>query len=508
MERKPFSATVRHGASADGIPPGLRCSSRPARWSDPSAAGSVRVPGSSAGAGTVCPHEAAARARPACPCEGRFVPVQEPRAVDVLVAGAGPTGTALAAVLAERGLDVLVVAPNPERGWRATYGAWADELGGEPGSLTRTALETPGTLRWSGVWVGDDAGDRRLNRPYVRLDTPALQRALTARAARAGVRVQAGTAVRAEHSQAGSVVVLEDGRKLRTRSVVDASGHRGTLVQRARPTRPPADQAAYGVVAELGSPPAPPGSAVLMDFSAGHLPVAERDVDPTFLYAMHLGGDRWFVEETSLARRPALPMPVLARRLDRRLASLGCRPGPALDVERVHIPMDTPLPVRNQRVLAIGAAASAVHPATGYLLAASLRTAPALADAVLRGLGPGGGPARAAALGWQVLWPPDRVRVRRLHAFGLEALLSMDGPATRDFFRAFFAAPPQEWAAYLSGGHSPQQTLRFMARLYAGAPPHVRRRLRRSALGREGLALTRAASGRLVRSPGARLPTG
>jgi lycopene beta-cyclase len=165
--------------------------------------------------------------------------------------------------------------------------------------------------------------------------------------------------------------------------------------------------------------------------------------------------------------------------------------------------MDPPLPVAGQRVLATGAAASSVHPATGYLVAAALRAAPRVAGAVARGLdAPAGGPARAAELGWEAVWPADRVRRHRLQAFGLEALLGMDPPATARFFRAFFALPPADWASYLSGTRSSAATAAAMTRLYAAATPDLRRALRRAALGPHRAALLASTSGRLPAHPG------
>lgn len=420
--------------------------------------------------------------------------------VDVLVAGAGPGGTALAGALAARGLDVVLVDPAHGRPWRASYGAWADELaageGTGPGSVAAEVLALPSTRRWPGIAVADDAGARHLHSAYVRLDTAGLQAALDARAGAAGVRRLDGAVAAVEHGPAGTRALLRDGRTVDAALVVDATGHRGGLVDRA-PGPAPAVQSAYGVVTPLAAPPVEGAGPVLMDFRTAHLPRDERAADPSFLYAFPLEDGRWFVEETSLARRPALPTAVLARRLALRLAARGEAPPAAHDVEHVRIPMDPPLPRAGQRVVAVGAAASAVHPATGYLLAATLRGLPALADAVVHGLGAGGGPDRAAELAWQVLWPPERVRVRRLHAFGLQALLAMDPPTTAAFFRAFFAAPTADWSAYLAGRQGTAATLAFMARLYAAAPPAVRRRLRGAALGPAGLVLAGAASGSL-----------
>lgn len=46
---------------------------------------------------------------------------------------------------------------------------------------------------------------------------------------------------------------------------------------------------------------------------------------PSFLYAMPLGGNRVFLEETCLVARPALPFATLKRRLERRCRALGIK---------------------------------------------------------------------------------------------------------------------------------------------------------------------------------------
>jgi lycopene epsilon-cyclase len=43
---------------------------------------------------------------------------------------------------------------------------------------------------------------------------------------------------------------------------------------------------------------------------------------PSFLYAMPLGGNRVFLEETCLVAKPAMPFAVLKRRLQRRLDAM------------------------------------------------------------------------------------------------------------------------------------------------------------------------------------------
>lgn len=63
---------------------------------------------------------------------------------------------------------------------------------------------------------------------------------------------------------------------------------------------------------------------------------------PTFLYAMPLGGNRVFLEETCLVAKPALPFAVLKRRLERRLDAMGVK------VKKVSLSVTPhpPLPIR------------------------------------------------------------------------------------------------------------------------------------------------------------------
>lgn len=52
----------------------------------------------------------------------------ECRHVDVIIAGAGPAGTATAARIASQGLSVVVVDPSPLQHWPNNYGVWCDEF--------------------------------------------------------------------------------------------------------------------------------------------------------------------------------------------------------------------------------------------------------------------------------------------------------------------------------------------------------------------------------------------
>ena len=80
-----------------------------------------------------------------------------------------------------------------------------------------------------------------------------------------------------------------------------------------------------------------------------------------------------------------------------------------------------------------------MHPATGFSVAATLRLAPAVADALAAHLP--GDPRGALAAAHAVLWPPAAQAVHLLRRRGLEALLRMPPEEVPAFFEVFFALP-------------------------------------------------------------------
>jgi len=141
-----------------------------------------------------------------------------------------------------------------------------------------------------------------------------------------------------------------------------------------------AQQAAYGIVGKFSSPPVNKDQFVLMDFRPNHLNNEEKLSSPSFLYAMDLGNETFFVEETSLASYPALSQENLKKRLFKRLNSKGIQVSEILHEENCLFPMNLPLPFKKQFVLGFGGSASMVHPASGYMIGSLLRRAPLLAE--------------------------------------------------------------------------------------------------------------------------------
>ncbi|MFZ9950702.1 MAG: lycopene beta cyclase [Vulcanococcus sp.] len=397
----------------------------------------------------------------------------EPPACDVLVIGAGPAALAIAAALVQRGVRVQGLAPaDPAAPWPNTYGIWGPEV------------DTQGLAdllehRWSrtgsnfGADLAAPATPHGLD--YGLFDRARLQQHWLEPCQRAGVSWHRGEALAVRHDPQGSTVRCADGQELRARLVVDASGHQAVFVQRPD-EGPVAGQAAYGVVGTFSTPPVGEGEFVLMDFRCDHLSEAERRCGPpTFLYAMDFGGGVFFVEETSLALAPPVPYDVLKDRLHRRLAHRGVAVQSVQHEEFCLFPMNLPLPDLEQQVVGFGGAASLVHPASGYLVGALLRRAPALADAIACGLADPALEAPALARrAWQALWPLELRRKHALYRFGLEKLMRYPEEQLRAFFTTFFGLPTQQWYGFLTNTLSLPQLIAAMLRLFATAPWGVR----------------------------------
>ncbi|RYZ30248.1 MAG: lycopene cyclase, partial [Propionibacteriaceae bacterium] len=127
-------------------------------------------------------------------------------------------------------------------------------------------------------------GEHRLDRTYVVLDTPALQRSLDLQ----GVRVVAGSVVDADAHR----VTLADGTQLDADLVLDARG--------TRPGPDRAAQTAYGLVVE-NDRAAAAGGPWFMDWRRDH--GAGPDAVPSFLYAVPLDAEHTLLEETCLVGR-------------------------------------------------------------------------------------------------------------------------------------------------------------------------------------------------------------
>ena len=349
----------------------------------------------------------------------------------MLVAGAGPSGWALAHACAERGLWTALVAPRPRRVWWQTYGVWADECGP---AVAKTVSEA----------IAFGRLEHRLSRRYAILDNDATLRKLSA----APVTVLDDRVAARHDGPLGSTVELASGRTVAAAMVIDATGAR----------RGAAEQTAVGGYVSDAAGLLPAGKALFMDWRG----------DGTFLYAVPVG-DRVLVEETSLAARPGMPLAELRARLARRGIALD----PSLGEERVRFPLDA----SRAAGPSFGAAAGIIHPATGYSVGTSLTLAPSVADAIADALPRGPVAARRAVR--QVVWPQSAKVVHALRRKGLRALLGMAPERLPDFFDTFFALPDELQHAYLSGRTDVRGSVAAMAALFRTSSWAVKRDLAR-----------------------------
>ncbi|VEG58640.1 lycopene cyclase family protein [Mycolicibacterium aurum] len=377
--------------------------------------------------------------------------------VDVLVVGGGPAGMALAGACTRLGLTTGLLDSAPDKPWTATYGMWSREL---PADLPASLV----AARAAGRAIA--LTEHRLGWDYAVLDVPALRAHLAD--GLTGVQIHAGRAV---GSPEVGVVALADGSHLRASVVIDAGGQ-------ARPLDPttsrrvPAAQTAYGLIVdqETAAPLIAPGDAMFMDWRADHGEAGW----PTFLYVVPLGGGQVLVEETSLARRPGLPLATLRRRLAARLARHGIEPPKDAASEKVSFRIDHRRH-RGPGVLGFGAAAPFIHPATGFSLATSLALAPQVAAALAAHLP--GDPGTALTAARRTVWPFEAKVVHRLRRIGLEALLRMPPTEVPGFFEEFFALPESHRWTYLTGRDDLRGMTAVLGRLFLGADGRLRRRL-------------------------------
>lgn len=394
---------------------------------------------------------------------------------DALVIGAGPAGLAISAALCDEGLNVAGLAPVPPPvEWPNTYGIWCDELA--PLNLMHLLSH-----RWQNSVAYTFHQEIALQREYGLFDNTKLQNYFVERCDRAQMQWYRGMAAAVEHGADRSIVTTPEGKTISARVVVDASGHRAALLNRPNSDRI-AYQAAYGIIGRFSSPPIAPQQFVLMDYRSDHLSPDERQAPPTFLYAMDLGNDVFFVEETSLANRPAVKFETLQQRLEKRLAFRGVQVKEVQHVEYCLFPMNLPLPSFDQAVTGFGGAASMVHPASGYMVGALLRRAPGVARAIGHAVeNLNAPPVRMAAPAWQTLWSSDELRKRALYLFGLENLMRFDERTLQAFFTAFFQLPKSQWSAFLANTLSTPELLQTMMNLFGYTTYDVRWHLIRSA---------------------------
>lgn len=416
---------------------------------------------------------------------------------DILILGSGPAARAVASLLSAANMDVLLCDKAVDRQWPPNYGAWADEweaivarfdaLGvsldtNRSNNRNSVDREWPVTDCYFGGSFGIPTSKRlRLDRPYVRIDRLSLRQALTintpyrmlqanhiSRAINVNVYSPPGSLV---HDEEGTTIKLQmidqSFLTVRSRLVIDCTGHETKLVLREPrdASSPPGFQMAYGVLVEVEESPSNDRSRVgpydkdamtLFDYRTDHFSGDDDNLkasrDPTFMYAMPLKDNEIFFEETSLVARPAISFRECKERCMQRLKHHDIRVKNILEEEFCYIPMGGALPMRDQRVVALGGAAAMVHPSTGYSLCRVMMGAADLAEALIRERdSPEWNLDRTAAAGYDALWSPGNIRQRNFAVYGGEFLMKQSVEGLRGFFDGFFRLPTKLWSGFLAG---------------------------------------------------------
>jgi lycopene beta-cyclase len=272
---------------------------------------------------------------------------------------------------------------------------------------------------------------------------------------RASFRSVGEAVANVETTQDGVRVTTDSGEEYEADVLVDASGA-SMKAEAGWQTH----QWALGVEARLSTPVAE--SMLFMDFDG---PDTEAG-PPSFLYAMPLGEDRWFLEETVLLSSRRVSMRELWRRLQSRITARGIEMRDAQIVERCVIPLDVPASAGGGLIVRFGAAAGMVHPATGYMVGKVLRRAEPLAAALL------GGGAEAAR---EIVWPADELLTDRLYRVAAEMIDSFGLSETREFFAGFFELPPSVRDGFLDRTLDLAGLRRSMFGVFMRTSPQVRR---------------------------------
>ncbi|XP_034700573.1 lycopene epsilon cyclase, chloroplastic isoform X1 [Vitis riparia] len=399
--------------------------------------------------------------------------------LDLVVIGCGPAGLALAAESAKLGLSVGLI--GPDLPFTNNYGVWEDEF--KDLGLGRCIERV-----WRDTIVYLDDGDPILiGRAYGRVNRHLLHEELLKRCVESGVSYLSSKVERiTEASNGHSLVVCERDIVIPCRLATVASGAAsGKLLQYEVGGPRVSVQTAYGVEVEVENNPYDPSLMVFMDYR-DHIKQKVQCLEvqyPTFLYVMPMSPTRVFFEETCLASKDAMPFDLLKKKLMSRLETMGIRIIRTYEEEWSYIPVGGSLPNTEQKNLAFGAAASMVHPATGYSVVRSLSEAPKYAsvianilkrshskDIFTRGRSTGNISMKA----WNTLWPQERKRQRSFFLFGLALILELDIEGIRAFFHTFFRLPNWMWQGFLGSTLSSADLILFAFYMFILAPNQMR----------------------------------
>ncbi|GAB2267733.1 Lycopene epsilon cyclase, chloroplastic [Dionaea muscipula] len=406
--------------------------------------------------------------------------------LDLVVIGCGPAGLALAAESAKLGLNVGLI--GPDLPFTNNYGVWEDEFKGLglQGCIEHVWRDT--------IMYLDNDNPLFIGRAYGRVSRHLLHVELVRRCLESGVSYLSSKVESiVEGIDGHSHIFCDSDTVITCRLATVASGAAsGKLLQYEVGGPRVCVQTAYGVEVEVESSPYDPDLMVFMDYrdfskQNNQSPEAEY---PTFLYAMPMSPTRIFFEETCLASKDAMPFKLLKTKLMSRLETMGVRVIKTYEEEWSYIPVGGSLPNTEQRNLAFGAAASMVHPATGYSVVRSLTEAPKYASAIARIIKSDqsnnilvrGNFVNISMEAWNTLWPQERKRQRAFFLFGLALIVQLDIEGIRTFFNTFFRLPKWMWWGFLGSTLSSSDLVIFAFYMFVIAPNNLRMNLIRHLL--------------------------
>jgi len=367
------------------------------------------------------------------------------RAGSHLIAGAGLAGLSLACALLDEGVRGPITLIDrrtsfePDRTWCM----W------DVGALRWRELARHRWHEWSIVTAGGSATATSFSHPYMQLDAADVYDAALARLAGApNVELLLGTRVLDLGEDRGRAWVRTDRGELAGERLYDGM----SLSTPAQPGPPRGDQIAIwqsflGQVVDSPDPVFDAARCTLMDFRVA------QEGEARFIYVLPYDSHRALLEHTSLGRSPVphqLRRDALAAYLREHV---GARSWSVEREERGRIPMTGGhFPVRRgPRTTAIGIAAGAARPSSGYAFVRTVTHADAVAHAVARGR-----------------TPPGRLAPRRLQSLDrifLEAL-SIDPSSFPEYFRSLARKVPGDaFARFMDDAGSLADEIRVAAAL-------------------------------------------
>eukprot|EP00928_Gymnodinium_smaydae_P071465 TRINITY_DN55035_c0_g1_i1.p1 TRINITY_DN55035_c0_g1~~TRINITY_DN55035_c0_g1_i1.p1 ORF type:complete len:461 (+),score=34.79 TRINITY_DN55035_c0_g1_i1:53-1435(+) len=410
---------------------------------------------------------------------------------DLVVIGGGPAGLGAAARACSRDVKVCLVDPDPDKPWHCTYCTWLHEL---DGSWLEPLLQ-PGEdifdVRWPhSKVVLDEKKEIRLGKGYGRLDRHVLRNAFLRTCKQAGMELVKGVAVGIKHYDGWSEAVLQDASVCRGRVILDASGHYTKLLERTDSTlgEPRCWQSFVGEVLRCREPHGyAVDTAIIFDWRDPFSLISSGGRSSnlqTFAYILPLDEHRIFVEETVLISPSRDSLEDIDNCLQQRKLLLGLSQAELEEPqERDAFPMGGNIPVLDQRGIGLGGSARMVHPCTGYCVAHTLRSIPAVIDDLIEGLATQNCPKSVALSFWANVWSEDKLRTSVIHSMGAEVLMKLDRASFGSFFCAFFDLSADMWMGFLDRTHTTKSLVFTFFKMFMRAPLRIKLLLARTGIG-------------------------